>query len=468
MNNQQEIKKRPLRLYNDRDGLFVYGGKNKKLHIQKGKLTKQQAQKELLKQLNTTFIPKGQIKKNERPKFIIPSAKGIKKASYKAVQNVINTDPNLDSKTKITRKVDTIADKLVSGDKLTEEEKTLAAVYLETQQKEQKETKAKKEAEEKQAEEEKKAKEEEAKAAAETPTERKDHIIQTLIDEKFDPAVLANIDDFIQGPISNKGIIQYIKYVSQITDINDLYKIIKIARYSVDRLGNPIEYSLDDEKKKSDINGVNFTKPIPDIKDQILNRITWGKLARFMKEAPDYYNLQDYFTADVRNLFRGLIQKGKGKFPALYNDEIEDYFEDDEKYPHFGGVIASDQISQLPKKLPIGFVMNTDDSDGEGEHWTAVYINGDSIEYFDPLGDPPTKKFLTDIKKYVESLKVPTMLKLKVNKVKWQDDKTNSCGWFCIQFLDNRFHGIPFLNSSRFVDMSKDGEQSLKNEFKYI
>ena len=72
------------------------------------------------------------------------------------------------------------------------------------------------------------------------------------------------------------------------------------------------------------------------------------------------------------------------------------------------------------------------------------------------------------LKKYVESLHVPTMLKLKVNKVKWQDDKTNSCGWFCIQFLDNRFHGIPFMNSSRFVDMSKDGEQSLKDEFKYI
>jgi hypothetical protein len=451
----QDIKKRPLRIYRDNKGLYVFGSGYKKMRLRKPLLTKQQAQKYLLKELNTTFVPKSKIKKDERPKFIITSSKGIKKASYKAVQNVINTDPGLDNKTKIKKKVDDIADKLVSGDKLTDEEQTLASVYLETQQKE-------KEAAEKKAEEEK-------KAAAETDAERKDKIVKALNDEKFDEADLKNIDDFIQGPISNKAIIEYIKFINEKDTAEDLYDIYKISKFSVDRFGNPITYSLKTEKTPRNVNGVDFTKSPYEIKQQLLNRIDWSKLQTYIRNNKDIPEIANAFSSDVLKVFSSVgKQKGKGKFPALYNDEIEDYFDDEQKYPHFGGVIASDQIMQLPKKLPIGFIMNTDDSNGQGEHWVAIYINGDSIEYFDPLADPPSKKFLTDIKKYVESLKVPTMMKLKVNKVKWQHDKTESCGWFCIQFLDNRFHGIPFLNSSRFVDKSEIGEKALKEEFRYI
>ena len=48
--------------------------------------------------------------------------------------------------------------------------------------------------------------------------------------------------------------------------------------------------------------------------------------------------------------------------------------------------------------MPMGFIMNLDPSDKPGSHWVAVYINGDSIEYFDPLAGPPSEDFVNRIK----------------------------------------------------------------------
>ena len=166
----------------------------------------------------------------------------------------------------------------------------------------------------------------------------------------------------------------------------------------------------------------------------------------------------------------GLVGSGKSdkKLPALYDDEIESFFADETKYPHFGGVIAADEIKSLPKKLPIGFVMNLDKSNQPGSHWVAVYINGDSVEYFDPLADPPSDQFKKDIKKYLESMHVPILMKLKINKVAQQGGSTNTCGFHTIRFLDDRFAGIPYSWSTRYENNAKEGEQKIKNEFSYI
>jgi hypothetical protein len=177
-------------------------------------------------------------------------------------------------------------------------------------------------------------------------------------------------------------------------------------------------------------------------------------------------NIRRNFTI-IRNNIAGQLGLGK-RLPALYSDEIEDFFKNEKEYPHFGGVIASDEIDTLPKKLPIGFVMNLDSSDEAGSHWVAVYINSDSVEYFDPLADPPSKEFIADIKKYLESMKVPVLMKFKVNKIKQQSDSTPHCGFFAIKFLDDRFHGVPYQWTTRYMTNVKKGEEEIKKEFDYI
>lgn len=163
---------------------------------------------------------------------------------------------------------------------------------------------------------------------------------------------------------------------------------------------------------------------------------------------------------------------GRNLLPPLYNDQIEDYFD---KQPEFAGTIASDEINKLPNKIPMGFIMNTDVASGPGEHWVACYINGDSLEYYDPLGDAPDKQFMIDIKKKIEDMNLPVLLKFKVNAVKDQNGNSKHCGYHCIRFLDDRFHGIPYAMTTRYdvnrdgkLDASDDREKSLKEEFKLI
>ena len=168
-------------------------------------------------------------------------------------------------------------------------------------------------------------------------------------------------------------------------------------------------------------------------------------------------------------------QIGTGKLPALYNDEIDAFFNNKQKYPYFGGVIAADEIHKLPKHIPIGFIMNLDNSDGSGTHWVSVYINNNAIYYYDPFGDDPTESFKKDIHKYITDMKIPIMLKLKVNKIQDQDTRSHRCGYFAIKFLDDIMasDGKSWKFSTRYIgdepeNNSKNGEDSIKKEFSYL
>ena len=73
------------------------------------------------------------------------------------------------------------------------------------------------------------------------------------------------------------------------------------------------------------------------------------------------------------------------------------------------------------------------------EHWVVIYLPAkqrDAIEYFDPLGNPPTpivKKFIHyQRRKYV------------FNKKKIQGLYSTACGPFCIMFSVLRILGVDF------------------------
>lgn len=163
------------------------------------------------------------------------------------------------------------------------------------------------------------------------------------------------------------------------------------------------------------------------------------------------------------------------KLPPLWDDQIDDFFD---KEPNFAGTISADEIKDLPNKIPMGFIMNTlprDAPESETGHWVATYISGDSVEYYDPLGDAPDKQYMIDIKEKINSMHLPILMKFKVNAVKDQHGNSQHCGYHCIRFLDDRFHGIPYAMTTRYdvnregkIDDSKEGEKKIAEQFKLI
>jgi hypothetical protein len=162
----------------------------------------------------------------------------------------------------------------------------------------------------------------------------------------------------------------------------------------------------------------------------------------------------------------GIKLRGNG----LWNDEIDEIMEPF-KNEGFLGTISSDEIKTLIPKIKknnkYSFIMNLSKKKDKGTHWIAVYIDpidDMTLEYYDSLAQPPTKQFQEDIKYLIDKLKPDTYLKFKINKIKKQSDSTDTCGWMAIKFLEDRYNGIDFKDSTGYNDV-KTGEKEA-NELK--
>lgn len=164
------------------------------------------------------------------------------------------------------------------------------------------------------------------------------------------------------------------------------------------------------------------------------------------------------------------------QLPALWNDQLDKFFE---KQPKYLGTYTVDEIEHIKIEPGTGFIFNTArSSDKEGEHWVAVYLDplGASLEYFDPLADPPAKEIKQGLMEMIRKSKLPWLVKLKVNGVKRQSETSETCGYFCLMFLDDRFHGIDFPLASRYgrgpdakgEDGDENEEQKIKREFSLV
>jgi len=165
-------------------------------------------------------------------------------------------------------------------------------------------------------------------------------------------------------------------------------------------------------------------------------------------------------------------QEGAGKGKGLYDDEIEAIMS---KYKEKGwkGVYSIDQIKDIPRSDKMAFIMNLDPSTKPGSHWVGVFIDtkrDKSLEYFDPLAEEPPKQFSKDIKEVIEELNPDVYLKYKINKVKHQSDKTDTCGWHVMKWLMRRLNGIPWVECSGWsqVHESESKIKKFKKSFGYI
>lgn len=133
--------------------------------------------------------------------------------------------------------------------------------------------------------------------------------------------------------------------------------------------------------------------------------------------------------------------------------------------------LAYDELGKLhfnKKYDKLGCIYNTDTRVGgsttDDGHWRAIFIDpydDKSIELYDSFGDPPDDQFYILLNKIVKPLKLPYLLKIKVNRIKEQSASTGNCGWFAMRFLINRFKGKNWVYSTGY-DKSKLNEKQIK------
>jgi hypothetical protein len=168
--------------------------------------------------------------------------------------------------------------------------------------------------------------------------------------------------------------------------------------------------------------------------------------------------------------------KGYDSDDGLYNTELENIADNlDIQVP----VIASDEIPTIILPMidsntkQFGFIINTDDSNGPGKHWTSIFIDNDderpSIEFFDPLGDAINPELIDDIKMIVDKLQNEKYFLFKENMVQVQSNDSSNCGIFAMKFLEDRYNDVPFIDATHYRNCMKQdgfGEKDIKKTIK--
>jgi hypothetical protein len=173
---------------------------------------------------------------------------------------------------------------------------------------------------------------------------------------------------------------------------------------------------------------------------------------------------------------------------GLYNDQIETIMK--KRIKNFVPVVASDQVNSLLNHVQKGdkffaSVVNTEPSESSGRHWRCIVIDNrddfTSAEYFDPLAEKsqPEQPLLDVMRKIAKRMNPEKYFKYKFNKLQRQNFNKSNCGYHCMKFIEDRFNGVPFSESTGWdsymkrqkggaPDDSQDGEGDLKSYQKMI
>jgi len=98
----------------------------------------------------------------------------------------------------------------------------------------------------------------------------------------------------------------------------------------------------------------------------------------------------------------------------------------------FRGVFASDDLPKRSLQPGEAIIFNLDKSSGPGTHWTCAINKNGRIIYIDPLGVDAPKSIARYLKNYV------------YNDTMYQPLRSQSCGKYCIYFIENFYKKKPF------------------------
>jgi hypothetical protein len=188
---------------------------------------------------------------------------------------------------------------------------------------------------------------------------------------------------------------------------------------------------------------------------------------------------------------RNLPQVGLGKINrGLTNFDIEKVMKELDAYKHgFLGCYPCDKIGDIPlpkNKHPFSFIVNTDTSEGHGEHWIACWIDPyykKQICLFDSFGDfidddiEFAKIFQIELKRLIDKLKLPYMLKMKMNMIQQQPildsngKPSTTCGFYSMKFILDMIRGegwkiasgLNDIDTQRIIDLKTKQINNFKN-----
>lgn len=122
--------------------------------------------------------------------------------------------------------------------------------------------------------------------------------------------------------------------------------------------------------------------------------------------------------------------------------EINNYMK---KYKNFIGTFPCDKLNfHLPKYH--GIIVNTDKSNGPGEHWVAIYM-GEYAIYFDSFGLAPMQDEITE---YLDTLSPHGWAH---NTIAFQSMYQDTCGMHCIYFL---ICMLKFNSFNEYIELFND------------
>lgn len=175
----------------------------------------------------------------------------------------------------------------------------------------------------------------------------------------------------------------------------------------------------------------------------------------------------------------GTGEKHENDNDGIYNDELEQIFYD--KLHKFVPVISSDEMGVIEKMVnkdtkKIGWIQNTDPKKSKGRHWVAYFINvpEGEINYYDSLVENngmPSAESMKGLKKIIDKINPEFYMKFKNNLCRYQNPKSNNCGYFSLKFLLDRYSNIPFRECTGYdkvIDKYGEGEMMIKKFKRYL
>lgn len=100
-------------------------------------------------------------------------------------------------------------------------------------------------------------------------------------------------------------------------------------------------------------------------------------------------------------------------------------------------IVAIDEHWTPPTRLPACYVINTDQSDGDGQHWVAFFIDTDkTADYWDSYGTPPLQLIYGWLRRQ-------GCHPIRYNRRMIQGFTSRTCGAYCTYFLHMRSMGVP-------------------------
>lgn len=112
------------------------------------------------------------------------------------------------------------------------------------------------------------------------------------------------------------------------------------------------------------------------------------------------------------------------KLKTLSNFDLDDIYKNENKY---GGTYTKDNLPYKDIKRNKFYIINLDNKDGQGTHWTCVIQKNDYVLYIDSFGAPPPLQVIAFTHKYKRNR--------YYNIMQLQHFDSNLCGYYCIYFI---------------------------------